>query len=195
MKRMHESQLSPSARNAFKLIEFDEDEKLLYEIRKHWFGLYVIYVVGTFITFSLLGVALASAVFLRGADSADFGLVQLQPIVVTLTIILSVLSVVMTAIAAFLYKSNVILITSEKISQVLYKTIFDRQLSQLSIGDIQDVTVRKQGLLAHLFNYGTLVIETAGEQANYNFTFAPDPYEAAKAMVNAHEENLKKYGN
>jgi hypothetical protein len=192
---MHESQLSPSARNAFKLIEFDEDERLVYEIRKHWFGLFLIYFIGTFITFSLLGTSLAAAAFLKDNPSEGVAFGQLRPAVIALTIILSLLSLVMTAIAAFLYKSNVILVTSEKIAQVLYVSIFDRKLSQLSIGDLQDVTVRKQGIFAHLLNFGTLVVETAGEQSNFAFAFAPEPYKAAEAMVNAHEENLKHYGN
>ncbi len=192
---MHESQLSPSARQAFKLIEFDEDEQLLYEVRKHWFGLFLIYLIGTFITFSMLGIALAAAAFLNGDTGTGIDVGALRPAIVAVMILLSVLSLIMTAIAAFLYKSNVMLVTSEKISQVLYITIFDRKLSQLSIGDIQDVTVRKRGVFAHLFNFGTLIIESSGEQANYDFSFAPDPYEAARIMVNAHEENLKHYGN
>ena len=87
------------------------------------------------------------------------------------------------------------LVTSDKIAQVLYRTIFDRKISQLSIGDVQDVTVTQRGVLARMFNYGTIVIETAGEQQNYTFTFVPDPYMCGKAIVGAHEENLKQYGN
>ncbi|MCA9344118.1 PH domain-containing protein, partial [Candidatus Saccharibacteria bacterium] len=72
---------------------------------------------------------------------------------------------------------------------------FNRKISQLSIGDVQDVTVTQKGVLAHLFNYGTLVIETAGEQQNYLFTYIPDPYKHSKLIVGAHEKNLVQYGN
>ena len=185
---MDPSQLSPSARQVFKLIEFDADEELLFEVRKHWFGLFLIYLLGTTVTAGALAAALAVAVAGGEFDS-------LRMPVILISFLLAVLSTIFTAIGAYLYKSNVILVTSDKLAQLLAYGIFHRKISQLSIGDVQDVTVRQHGIFAHMFNYGTVVIETAGEQSNLNFTFAPDPYECAKAIVNSHEENLKLHGN
>jgi uncharacterized membrane protein YdbT with pleckstrin-like domain len=119
----------------------------------------------------------------------------LRPIIAILGGIVAIAALVMTAIGAYLYQSNVIFVTSEKIAQVLYKNIIDRKISQLSIGDIQDVTVSQNGIFSRLFHYGTLVIETAGEQQNYTFTFVPNPYEVSQAIVGAHERNLRMYGN
>lgn len=98
-------------------------------------------------------------------------------------------------IQAILYSNNVIFVTSEKIAQILYINLFNKKISQLSIGDVQDVTVTQKGILAHIFNYGTLVIETAGEQQNYNFTYIPEPYKNSKLIVGAHERNLVQFGN
>jgi hypothetical protein len=195
MQQIDPKKLSPSARQAFKLIEFDENEKLLLEIRKHPFGLFLIYLIGGFVTVAMLslsfGIALARGDVLGiGVDAAT-----LQLPIIFISFLLAILSLVMTAIGSYLYKSNVVLVTSEKISQLINLTIFNRKISQLSIGDVQDVTVVQKGLFAHWFKYGTIVIETAGEQSNYNFTFAPDPYEAAKVIVGAHEMNLKEFGN
>lgn len=195
MQQIDPNKLSPSARQAFKLIEFDDNEKLLLEIRKHPFGLFLIYLIGGFVTVAMLslsfGIALARGDVLGiGVDAAT-----LQLPIIFISFLLAILSLVMTAIGSYLYKSNVVLVTSEKISQLINLTIFNRKISQLSIGDVQDVTVVQKGLFAHWFKYGTIVIETAGEQSNYNFTFAPDPYEAAKVIVGAHEMNLKEFGN
>ena len=98
-------------------------------------------------------------------------------------------------ISAILFTNNVIYVTSEKLAQVLYITLFNRKISQLSIGDVQDVTVTQKGILAHMFNFGTLVIETAGEQQNYTFTYIPDPYKHSKLIVGSHERNLVEFGN
>lgn len=193
MNTMDPSKLSPSARQVFKLIEFDEDEKLLFEIRKHWFGLYLIYLAGTSITAVLTVVAILALMSSNGSGGVSFGGFDMG--VALIALLLAVLSTVFTAIAAYLYKSNVILVTSEKLAQVLNPALFHRKISQLSIGDVQDVTVGQHGIFPHMFDYGTIVIETAGEQQNYTFTYAPGPYQCAKAIVNAHEENLKKYGN
>lgn len=196
MAHMNPASLSKHAKEVFKRIEFDANEELVAEIRKHPFGLFIIYLIGSLVTISLLAVTIVVAVFANGDRlGTGFDLSAGQPIVLLIGGLLIIVSVVMTIIGAYLYESNVVLVTSEKIAQFLYKTIFDRKISQLSIGDIQDVTVSQVGLFARLFNYGTLVIETAGEQQNYTFTYTPNPYQASKEIVGAHERNLVKYGN
>lgn len=196
MKPIDESQLSPSARQAFKLIEFDKNEVLLCEVRKHWFGLFVIYAVGTFIALVLLVTAFGAALLTKDTDlGTGIDISSLQMPIILLCFLTALLVAVGTAIGAYLYKSNVILVTSEKLAQLLNVSLFNRKISQLSIGDVQDISVRQKGIFPHLFKYGTIVIETAGEQQNYTFTYTPFPYETAKMIVGAHEENLKLYGN
>lgn len=196
MKPIEPWQLSSSAKQAFQLIEFDKDERLLYEVRKHWFGLYVIYAVGAFISLILILIAVGAALIGDGAAlGAGISFSQLQLPVILLCFLTALLVVASTAIGAFLYKSNVILVTSDKLAQLLNVSLFNRKISQLSIGDIQDVSVVQKGVFAHLFKYGTIIVETAGEQQSYEFTFAPYPHEAAKMIITAHEENLKLHGN
>ena len=120
---------------------------------------------------------------------------SLQRILFAVSMFFGLGGLVVTTISAILYVNNVILVTTEKIAQILYFSLFNRKISQLSIGDVQDVSVSQNGIFPHLFNYGTLVIETAGEQQNYTFTFVPKPYQSSQAVVGAHEENLKLYGN
>lgn len=190
------SRLSSIGRKFFKFIEFDEDEELVGEIRKHPFGLLVIDIVGFSITALLaiipIGLALNMDTFDVGGGSNSQAF---SGLLIFIGILLATLSIVATLISAMLYKNNVIFVTSDKLAQVLYTSLFSRKISQLSIGDIQDVTVTQKGIFAHIFNYGTLVIETAGEQQNYTFNYVPDPYQSARLVVGAHEENLKKFGN
>jgi hypothetical protein len=185
--------LSALGRRFFKFIEFDEDEELVMEIRKHPFGLLGVYLIGIFVALAIIGVMIGLSLFLRDESFNDISFIRtLVPLVGG---VLALLTLVMTGIGAYIYQSNVIFITSEKIAQVLYTNIIDRKISQLSIGDVQDVTVSQNGIFSRIFNYGTLVIETAGEQQNYTFTFVPKPYENSQAIVGAHERNLRQFGN
>ena len=187
--------LSAEGRKHFNLIEFDANEKLVMEIRKHPIGLWIIVFIGVFVT--LCSLLLASLVATADLNSF-FGVTSLnnlRSLVVLMSFFITLIAAVGTFIGVFLYRSNVIYVTSEKIAQVLYLTLFNRKISQLSIGDVQDVTVTQKGILAHIFNYGVLVIETAGEQQNYTFSYVPDPYIKSKAIVGAHETNLTEYGN
>lgn len=184
--------LSHYGKRFFKLIEFDENEELLLEIRKHAFGMYVIVVSGATIALAVILVTfiLADSSFLTEI-SAD----GVRPFIALTGFILAVIILIATVIYIQLYRSDVVYITNEKVAQVLYKTLFHRSVSQLSIGDVQDVNVSQRGIFAHMFGYGTLVIETAGEQQNYTFNFVPNPHESAKVIIQAHEVNLRLYGN
>ncbi len=196
MIRMEPTSLSSVGQKLFKLIEFDDDEKLIREIRKHPLGLFLIYLTGLFIA-AVLTVVFFGATFILDNDSLNTSVQgsSLRTPIILLGTILILLSLLLTFLGAYIYQSNVVLVTSEKITQVVYRTIFDRKISQLSIGDVQDVTVNQVGILARIFDYGTLVVETAGEQQNYTFSYVPKPYDASKSIVHAHEENLKLYGN
>jgi uncharacterized membrane protein YdbT with pleckstrin-like domain len=178
------------------LIEFDANEQLICEIRKHPFGLFIIYLLGGLISFVLIA-ALIAVPYAINASQQDFGfnLSGVQPILALVGLVLGTLSLVATAITAYLYQNNVVVVTNEKIAQQLYRTIFDRKISQLSIGDIQDVTVSQRGVFAKVFGFGTLIIETAGEQNNYAFNYSTRPYECAKLIVGAQEHYIEKHGN
>lgn len=196
MDQMRPEQLSTSGQKFFKMIEFDNDEKLLGEIKKHPFGFFVIVITGGLITLALL-VALVVMPFAIKSDPIGTGIdvASIRAILMLVGLLLISLTIVMTIIAAYLYVGNIIIITNEKITQHLYLTIFNRKISQLSVGNVEDVTVTQVGIFARVFNYGTLVIETAGEQQNYTFTYTPHPYESAKLIVGAHEQSIKNFGN
>ena len=195
---MTPDKLSPIGKKFFDRVEFDANEVLIREVRKDPFGLFAIYfggAIATLTVFSLLVLGGASANISSLAGSIGTSESNIRPIMILTGFFLTIFSVVLTAVAAFLYTNNVVIITSEKVTQQLYLSLFNKKISQLSIADVQDVTVKQQGILAHIFNYGTITIETAGEQANYNFTFTPEPYEVAKDLVGSHEADVAVHGN
>ncbi len=195
---MNKEDLSPVGKKFLSMIECDENESLVREIRKDPFGLFAIYAAGiaaTLVIFSIL--VLGGSVFDSSSVTDGTGVTSdsFSAIIVAVGFFMCVGAIIITAVAGYLYKNNVVIITSEKITQMLYASLFHKKISQLSIADVQDVTVKQSGIFAHIFNYGTLTIETAGEQSNYTFTYTPEPYEAAKALVGAHESDVARHGN
>lgn len=195
---MSSERLSPIGKKFFDRVEFDDNEVLIREVTKDPFGLFVIYASGSLVTivvFVLMVLGGASADLSSIASSSGLTESTLRPILILTGFFLTVFSVILTVVAAFLYVNNIILITSEKVCQQLYLSLFNKKISQLSIADVQDVTVKQQGIWAHVFNYGTLTIETAGEQTNYTFTFVPEPYAVSKDLVGSHEADVAIHGN
>lgn len=187
--------LSPIGRRYFRLIEFDDQENLALEIRKHFFGFFIILITGAFVILATLAVSIGITVGVKSDSITGNNSSGYAAIVLFIGLLLIVLEVISMLIGLYLYRSNVVFVTDQKIAQVLYLTIFNRKISQLNIGDVQDVTVTQKGLFAHVFDYGTMVIETAGEQQNYTFTYVPEPYQAAKTIIGLHEKNIAKFGN
>jgi hypothetical protein len=193
---MTKENLSYRARKLLGIIEFDSNEEIVCEIRKHPFGLLLIYLPGGLISIVLF---LAMVALPLGVSDSALNLTvntgAIRSIFIIIGLVLVLLSILMTAISAFLYQNNVVLVTNEKVAQQEYKSIFNKKISQLTIGDVQDVTVVQRGLFARIFGYGTLIVETAGEQNNYMFTYSVDPYECSKMIVATHEAFIEKYGN
>lgn len=192
------ARLSSMGRKFFDLIEYDENEQLVLEIRKHPFGLLIIWVVGIFVSLILLFIPILVAAFLSSTNVVGISAASVssaQVILFVVGIVLGISGLVVTFINSILYKNNVIFVTSEKLAQIVYTSLFNRKISQLSIGDLQDVTVRQKGIFPRAFNFGTLTIETAGEQSNLIFGYVPAPYDSSKLIVGAHEANLHRYGN
>ncbi len=182
-------------KNHLKLIEIDVEEQLVCSIKKHPIGLVGIYIFGII---AILGILFGGIWLGATLSSNDLGVdvpFPLESIIIGVVAIVAILIAVITYIAGYIYMHNILIVTSDKIVQILYRNLVDRKVSQLSLGELQDITVDQKGLLARVFGYGTLVIETAGEQNNYNFTYAVQPYECAKMVVGAREMIVKKYGN
>jgi uncharacterized membrane protein YdbT with pleckstrin-like domain len=194
---MEEAKISSVGKRYLKLIELDANEKVVCELRKHPFGLFIVYLTGFLVSIALTLATIFTAIIFNG-DPLEVGGAGNSAIVLVVSVVgvlLIILSLIMTAIGAFLYTSNVVFVTTDKIVQVLYTSIFNRKVSQLVLGDVQDITVEQKGLFARIFNFGTLIIETAGEQNNYVFTYAPGPYECSKIISAAHEQNIARFGN
>ncbi len=177
------------------LIELDDQEKIICTIKKHPIGLLLIYLSGVFIALIVLVITSVAGVLLMDQGPVELRSTPIGLALIVLGALIALIVLFFTYVSGFIYQHNIILVTSDKIAQIVYKNLINRKVSQLSIGEIQDISVDQSGFLSRIFNYGTLVIETAGEQNNYNFTYAPFPYNCSKQIVGAHELSIKKYGN
>lgn len=179
-----------------QLMELDDDKQIVTEIRRHPIGLVAVYASGLFIaTTILIGGVLFGLWLERQPDVTSTSSIPFGTILAVVSAVVSAVVLFFTYVSAYIYKNNVIIVTNEKIVQLLYRNLVDRKISQLSLGDLEDVTVEQRGIFARIFKFGTLTIETAGEQNNYNFSYTPYPYDTAKHIVAAREQSIKMYGN
>ena len=88
------------------------------------------------------------------------------------------------ALATFLiWFFSVFIITDERIIDVDFVSMLFKDVSAAKIDVIQDVSSKTSGFLASVINYGTVYIQTAGEQREIQFENIPQPAKVA-ALLN-----------
>lgn len=175
-----------------KIEQINHDETRVADIRQHFFGLITIYIqtaVGLILSLGMI------FFFLEGAlDSLGLNSAGAQAIALLLGLISVILSVVFMILSARVYNSNQLIVTDVNITQVNQAGLFNRKVSELSMSNVEDVTSQQNGVFATLLNYGTLKIETAGEQNNFLFKYCPNPNAYAKAILDARSQYLHTHG-
>jgi membrane protein YdbS with pleckstrin-like domain len=114
----------------------------------------------------------------------------LAGVVLAITILIFVLLV-----ATYAYSQSRLLITDRNLIQIAQKALFGRTITRVSIASVEEVDVSQNGILATIFNYGNLQIQTAGARPNFLFKTTPDPNRYANrinAARQAYAESLKE---
>lgn len=164
----------------------DHDERLLAVIKRHPFGIIKIYIQ------SAIGIAggIALTAFLLpgltdiGANSNAYALMMVGILIV------AAIMLIILMIATIIYYQSNIRVTTKTITQTLQLSLFAKKTSQLSVTSIEDVTSNKNGFFATMFNFGRLMIETAGEQENFHFDYCPHPDHYAKLILDTRQQYL-----
>jgi len=160
-------------------------EKVIFQVKRHPIGMIGIYVMA-----GLLLVALAVICFIvapaafESQGGASSGVKSLAAIAF---LIIAVLSLIFVFISNIVYWGNAWILTSDSITQINQRSLFDRQSSQLSLANLEDVTAQQNGILSHLFNFGVLKAETAGERSKFVFAYCPNPNFYAQQILQARE--------
>ena len=77
---------------------------------------------------------------------------------------------------------NVNIVTDERIIDVDFISLIYKVVSECKIERIQDITYRTGGAIRSLFNFGDVIIQTAGELPQFVFEAVPRPQEVAKIL-------------
>lgn len=87
--------------------------------------------------------------------------------------------------AFYIYSTSVLLITSERVLYLDQKNFFIRKIVETNLDKIQDVSSDTSGMLKTAFNYGDLIIRTAGASKGTEIIIKniPNPYQAQQEIT------------
>lgn len=144
-----------------------EGEEVLLFLRQHWF------VLLNKITLILVGMLLPFLVFVM------FGQVLAQYDLVMGFILLWAIFYLMLWFFLFYHLTMYILdtwiVTNLRIVDSKQIGFFSREVAELNLLNIQDVSYNMRGAMATMMNYGDLDVQSAGADTKFHFVAVPNP--------------------
>lgn len=161
------------------MLQLRENEQLIRVVRQHW----VIAGERIAISAALIGAPTLLFRFLSSAELFfNLNKAAVNPII---GFVLSLYALVVVAYLFLMlmdYYLDVWIITSQRIINIDQITLFSREVSEIPMNRVQDVTIDVKGVMATLFKFGTIRIQTAGER-EFAARNIPHLYELKDAIL------------
>ncbi len=166
-----------------------EDEDILIFIRRHWMP-FVVWLV-------LIGIFLLVAAALGVLSMVLFGMPAGRTLIYAAlgaSSYLLLLNAIFFTIWIEQYL-DVAIITTDRLVHIRQIGLFNRRVSELSLARIQDVSAHMGGYLQSIFQYGTVVVETAGGAPDFVIRNVAKPHVVANTILLIHDRlRLKEAG-
>lgn len=177
---------------AFLYLNLRPNEEVNLIVRHHWAGF-----LGTLVIVFFMGIfpwlLIGTFYLVLGPKLMDFR-----------EILIVILSSYYVFLLTFLfgnwinYYYDIIFITNERIINVAQEGLLARRTSELSMRQVENVTAQQHGFLRSLFNFGTLIVETAGfgsgdipdvpgNKGYFTIEDIPDPNRVARLILDLHQ--------
>ncbi len=157
----------------------EQGEEVATIVRRHPIGIVGFYIEGLIGVLLVSGFAYWMGDILSGEKNGG--------IIIASTIIAVAFLVFFLFVATYVYRQCRILVTDRSLVQVMQKSLFIRKVSRLSLSNVEDVSAESRGILASIFGYGTLMIQTAGALENFEFSHCPNPSFYADQIIEARQ--------
>ncbi len=162
-------------------------EEILMVIHRHWFDIltqFLIILTMLLLLFSSLIITpLIFPAMITGANSMLLSFLQNLFLLITWMLFF---------VIWIDYYFDVWIVTNERIVDIDQKGLFSREVSELELEKIQDVSVEVLGMLPTFLNYGNLYVQTAGEKERFIFMHVPNPYAIKDLVMNLQKTYEKK---
>jgi len=79
---------------------------------------------------------------------------------------------------------DLFVITDRRIRGIEQLSFLNRTISECAITDIEEVNAQTKGLMANIFNFGSVTMHTASEKSDFTMDYAPEPLDNASIILN-----------
>jgi len=154
-----------------------DDEVVLLYLHRHWYT-----VVGHFV-YAFLGALLPFVLIaLFGAIIVNY---HLSKLVVFLFAAYYMVLWYILAYMITMYVMDIWIVTNMRIIDSTQQGFFNRTVSEISLGNIQDISTMISGLIPTTMNYGDVEVQSAGAVDHFKFRQVPNPLRVKEVISKA----------
>lgn len=172
------------------MIEIDDTEKIIAVVRKHWFVLlgdiFILFfcvALPMVLLFVLHLLPLENLIAFSGKAFYAGGFFFFAWCTIVWMLAWSIWTD---------YYLDTLIITDKRIFDIDQHGLFRRTSSSFRLDRIQNITVDMKGVIQTLLDFGTLHIETAGENEDFVATYISHPYDIKKMINERQDEEVDK---
>ncbi|MEO6513641.1 MAG: PH domain-containing protein, partial [Candidatus Saccharimonadales bacterium] len=172
-----------ASKRKYPKLNLSEGEYVIRDVRRHPIGLFQIW-------FFVLIIIAAIVSLLTVYLSSDFsqGTAPIPAVVLGgIVLLVSMLALIGGYIGTFVYTANRFYLTNESVIQNIQESLFSNREQTVSLGNIEDASYTKQGIIQSILNYGQIRLSTQGDETTYRFSYASEPAKQVSDLNNAVE--------
>ena len=187
----HQQEISPEiqrkheeSKRKYPGLNLSEGEYVISALKRHPIGLISVWL--------LLGVVILAVLALQGLLMAAITLpVQFSSNVMVILgfgmLLLIMVMILSGLIYTVVYQANRFYLTNESVTQHIQSSLFSKKDQTISLGNIEDASYRKHGILQTVLNYGSIRLSKEGEETTYRFNFVANPEYQVRLLNDAVE--------
>ena len=172
--------------HSFHLYDLKDWEEIKLVLKRHWITL--VYTFGHFLFLVI------SVVVILAFKSSMFSIISDSLLNILLIVYISIFLLIIY-IWWMKYELDLFIITNKRVVWIEQKSFMDRNISECSLEDVQEVNARTTWIFANLLDYWVVTIHTASEKSEFEMDFLPDPFENQRKMTNVINEFKMNHKN
>ena len=138
---------------------------------------HVIFILPFMVALVILAILAVPAIIFISANIDSVSQIIPAPVVFIVELFYIAILVLLLVAVLWIWRRNKVVITDQHIVDIDQLGLFNRKVSTLRLEEIQDISASVKGPLQTILQYGSIVIQTAGERENFVFNYVPNPYE------------------
>jgi hypothetical protein len=171
------------SRKKYPHLNLSDGEYIIEDVKRHPIGLLSIWGGVAAVVLAILVILALLVVTFRSSSSFTIPTTPLA----LMAILLASLAVIGGYIGAYVYKANRFYLTNESVIQNIQMSLFSNREQTVSLGNIEDASYAKHGVIEAMLDYGTIRLSTQGDETTYRFPFAAHPAQQVAKLNNAVE--------